>query len=553
MLYYIRKLFAFCCRHLTHCYCYIHYIAGTPYQGLKSEQLKKLVQKARRGEYDSWEGVISSHPLVTCRDGDERLFLLFNTTVNVEQKLSKMVGFGHPDLIHKLKHGPVHLFIDCTFACVPKDFSQCLVVMGHDKATSMYVPIFYVLLQSKKEKVYKHALQMCMAAADDQVQVINTTCDFEKGLMNAAKTELRAPVIGCEFHWKQAMRRKLLELGVPKDTISNLMNSDGLINLLTGIPIDEVEPKGIPYIRASFDEGAHVHKFNAFWKYFKETWMSQYDPRVWNVFASLHNAEDNVEARILNRTNNPLERFNRKFKSHFPARHPTMVQFVTAIKKMSNDYVDEIGRIQRGTSSAPVHKAVTVHEIPVDYAAFEPIETGGSPNIYSLLGKYRFLVNTTHYDPDDQLMFKVTKIGVWQGHIVAHRIQCKYQIGYEKDDIEEDYISVEEALAYSGYDKDLLSSRPMSTSGTADALDDTLEPRRKRSRITDAACSSQAPPMHVHKTSESLVQRVHCNCIKRSGQGEYCLAKQQRASGRALTYPNKMYWSCSKSRDNVSC
>lgn len=499
--------------------------------------------------------MISSHPIVNCREGDERLFLLFNVTVNVEQKLSKMVGFGHPDLIHKLKHGPTHVFIDCTFACVPKDFSQCLVIMGHDKATSMYVPIFYVLLQSKKERVYMQALQLCMAASDDQMQVISSTCDFEKGLMNAVKSEFKAPVVGCEFHWKQAMRRKLLELGVDKDTISNLMNSNGLINILTGIPIAEVESKGIPYIRASFNEGPHVEKFNTFWKYFKDTWMNQYDPCVWNVYDSLHNS-DTMDSRILNRTNNPLERFNRKLKSNFPARVPTMVQFVTAIKKMSNEYVDQIGRIQRGTSRAPVHLAVTIHEIPVDYAAFKPVASGASPNVYLQVAKYRFLVNTTHYDYDDQLMWKVTKIGVWQNHVVAHRTQCKYQIGYEKNDIQDDYISVEEALVYSGYDMELLSGHPTQTV----EINDTSRQQRKRSRTGTATGSSSESDHRIHDmpnvTSAPLPvtssQRVHCNCVKRNGQGEYCLAKHQRASGRALTYPNRMYWSCNKSRDNVS-
>ena len=83
-------------------------------------------------------------------DNDERLFLQFNLNVNIDQKLQKLSGFVHPDLLYNLKHGPVHLFVDCTFACVPKGFMQCLVIMAHDKSTSMYIPIFYVLMQSKK-------------------------------------------------------------------------------------------------------------------------------------------------------------------------------------------------------------------------------------------------------------------------------------------------------------------------------------------------------------------------------------------------------------------
>jgi hypothetical protein len=104
---------------------------------MQTHQLKSLVQRTRRGEYADWEGVISSFPLANCDDLDERLFLQFNTSVNIDQKLQKLVGFGHPDLIHNLKYGPVHLFVDCTFSCVPKGFSQCLIMMAHDKSTSI--------------------------------------------------------------------------------------------------------------------------------------------------------------------------------------------------------------------------------------------------------------------------------------------------------------------------------------------------------------------------------------------------------------------------------
>ena len=76
-----------------------------------------------------------------------------------------------PDLIHPLKYGPVHVFVDCTFSYVPKGFTQCLVIMAHDKLTSMYVPIFYVLMQSKMEAAYKHAFRLCSVATDDKMSL----------------------------------------------------------------------------------------------------------------------------------------------------------------------------------------------------------------------------------------------------------------------------------------------------------------------------------------------------------------------------------------------
>ena len=217
-----------------------------------------------------------------------------------------------------LKYGAVNTFIDCTFSCVPKGFEQCLIVMVYDRSTSLYVPIFYVLLQSKLENAYFHALQLCISSADWQFTAKTITCDFEQVVLNAVEANFPSvPVIGCVFHWKQALRRKLLAYHIPKDVISRLMGPDGLINILTHCPIEEIETKGVPYIRHYFDEGDYESSFDSFWKYFLETWMKRFKPAQWNI-----NSHTNDNDDVINRTNNPLERFNRKLKNEFPVSHP---------------------------------------------------------------------------------------------------------------------------------------------------------------------------------------------------------------------------------------
>ena len=124
---------------------------------------------------------------MNCANDDERLFLQFNTSINVGNKLQKIIGFAHPDLINIIKGGPVHLFIDCTFKCVPKGFSQCLVIMIYDYASSLYIPVFYILLQSKLEEVYSMALYLSKASTDFMMEIINGSVDFEKGLVKAIK------------------------------------------------------------------------------------------------------------------------------------------------------------------------------------------------------------------------------------------------------------------------------------------------------------------------------------------------------------------------------
>ena len=195
-----------------------------PVKGFNSCQLKAIVHYTRRKEFADWEGAIASFPLVLCSD-DDRLFLQFNATVNLQNSLQKIIGWGHPDLIHLLKYGAVNTFIDCTFSCVPKGFEQCLIVMVYDRPTSLYVPVFYVLLQSKLENAYFHALQLCISSADWQFTAKTITCDFEQAVLNVVEANFPSvPVIGCVFHWKQALRRKLLAYHIPKDVISRLMD-----------------------------------------------------------------------------------------------------------------------------------------------------------------------------------------------------------------------------------------------------------------------------------------------------------------------------------------
>lgn len=514
---------------------------NTPYEGLRVDQLKSLVQRTRRDEFADWEGVITSFPLANCANDDERLFLQFNVNVNVDQKLQKLVGFAHADLLCNLKHGPVHLFVNCTFSCVPKGFTQCLVIMAHDKSTSMYIPIFYVLMQSKKEIAYKHAFRMSVAATDDTMEIIDATCDFEKGIMNALKNQFDRPIVGCEFHWKQAIRRKLLDLNIPREKISELMDSKGLLHLLTEIPIEDIESKGIPYIRDRFNEGQFKPKFDTFWKYFVDTWMIQYNPEDWNIHRGRNN-ELMTEA-VLNRTNNPLESFNRILNGYFPARHPSVVQFVSGIRKLSQDYANELYNIRRGRSRPPSHKEVTRHPIPPDYYTFQT-SAALVKSRYSKLNEYRFLENTCHYDDEDCMMYKVTKVEWWEKsrgdmHIVAHRVQCKFQQGYCVEKPAEDFISIEEVMRYTGV--------------TKRATKDTQNKRKRDSDDGDYLTTAADTPHHaVEEVVEEVPTnsyvdnngRVHCLCRKRSG--EYCLATMQTASPSAKRYPNAKYWCCAK-------
>ena len=234
----------------------------------------------------------------------------------------------------------------------------------------MYVPIYYVLLQNKKESTYKLALEACVCSSEGNMQATTYTSDFEQAIMSTMRAQFPTGLaVGCLFHWKQAIKRRLGEFHIPKPLIKELIGTNGVMNILTAIPIEEIIPKGIPYCRRGFDESSHQPQFDSFWDYFVKTWMIRYNPKVWNVHSF---ASENSEFTLINRTNNPLERFNRKMNDSFPTPHPTMTSFVETIRQISDDYVNDLTRIAKGTMCKPVHLPPTLYSIPESYRTFTP-------------------------------------------------------------------------------------------------------------------------------------------------------------------------------------
>ena len=82
---------------------------------------------------------------------------------------------------------------------------------------------------------------------------------------------LEGPYIECDFHWKLAIRRKLIERHIPLEIISQLMSTEGPINVHTVIPIEDIILKGIPYVISKTNKVGYEVNFNKFWTNFVAT------------------------------------------------------------------------------------------------------------------------------------------------------------------------------------------------------------------------------------------------------------------------------------------
>lgn len=327
-----------------------------------------FIYRCRHKSFSDWEGLITSPPLSLC--GDQRLFLQFNLTANIDNNLERIIGWAHPSLIFELRGRPQRLFIDCSFSMCPHDFYQVMVIMVYLDQYDEYVPVFYILLQSKRENAYVHAIQGVVSATNWELQALTYTCDFELALAKVCRMQFKDGVpILCNFHFKQALRKKLLDLGVDKVVVSSFIGAEGPINILSLIPIEEIEEYGIPFIRSVFNEGQYTVQFNLFWKYFGAVWIKRYPPNLWNING--YRRVEDEEGIIINRTNNPLERFNRKLGDHL-GNHPTMARFVAGISEISNEYVSKLENIKKEYSKpkAGRHKPARVEQVCKEYFDF---------------------------------------------------------------------------------------------------------------------------------------------------------------------------------------
>ncbi|KAK1930487.1 hypothetical protein P3T76_014158 [Phytophthora citrophthora] len=322
-------------------------------RGLSREQVISRVYRARHNHFGgSIYGQVEVPPLSLARDGSN--FFQFNFTFPGETGPDRLIGWGHPALVRLLTYDNVSLFLDATFRCVPASFYQCIVVMVYDRGSRCYVPCVTILSTTKTEWFWRRALHGVQVCTKMSMQPGTITCDYERAVLNAARDQFpESTTVGCLFHFKQAVRRRMQKLYIPTEEISVAMRRH-MLDILTVLPHDQIDPQGIEHVVALIKEALAEKestyseaKWTQFWDYFRRTWIVQIPPHLWNVRG--------IDKRIVNRTNNPLERYNRELNGSFSTPRPNLANFVGVIEKHSHYYVTLLEDIARGRARAPVH------------------------------------------------------------------------------------------------------------------------------------------------------------------------------------------------------
>jgi hypothetical protein len=153
----------------------------------------------------------------------------------------QLLLWSHPELLVMLRRESTKLFIDGTFYCVPKPFIQCVIILLYDAETDLFMPVSFALVDSKAQWTYWHLLHFLFVFTECKLDPKSVTCDFEVALFKAIREQFPTTnIIGCKFHFKQAIRRKLQEIGFDVHTISKLMR-EGMLDRLQNCTENQID------------------------------------------------------------------------------------------------------------------------------------------------------------------------------------------------------------------------------------------------------------------------------------------------------------------------
>ena len=113
---------------------------------------------------------------------DGTSFILEFGKININKSNIDIGIFASPYQLQQLSKAK-GIFVDCTFKCSPKNYTQILTILIKDEDTGIHLPCLWVVLANKEEKLYEYVflrinIALQLMGKDLELDIIY--CDFEK-------------------------------------------------------------------------------------------------------------------------------------------------------------------------------------------------------------------------------------------------------------------------------------------------------------------------------------------------------------------------------------
>lgn len=247
-------------------------------------------------------------PYLVIDDGDDERILVFAS------------NRGH---IFKQKS---EIFMDGTFKSCCSLFDQLYTIhvdLGSNMSTTCVVPAIYALLPNRKEVTYRRLFKLLQERYPTFLPKI-VHIDFERAAINAIKCVFpEVSVKGCNFHFNQALWRKVQELGLTTIYRENSEVRDHIrmCAALAHLP-EEVTTDAWLHIMESVPDEEALVLFN---DYFVEQWLES--DRIWICYNERH------------RTTNAVEGWHTRLNNRVGKVHPNIFELMKIIVE-EIDYYD---------------------------------------------------------------------------------------------------------------------------------------------------------------------------------------------------------------------
>ena len=219
---------------------------------------------------------------------------------------------------------------DATFKVVPLGFYQLLIV--HGLFADVIVPVFYILMTSKSRSLYD-AVFAKIRNNFPGFKPARCVVDFETALYSSIQFTFECEMQGCYFHYRKALWRKWVKLGMGREPCSLKWLKDLMsLPLLPPSKIDE----GFQLLSPTDHTNEKTFRF---YNYIEEYWIH----KIPQHFLSVHGRS--------RRTNSEVECFHWGLLRKMHVRHPNFWVFLFRLKYIANAYAIEIKHLIDGSET----------------------------------------------------------------------------------------------------------------------------------------------------------------------------------------------------------